>query len=1026
MNRLSEASYLLNVEEDFYEVDVQKIEARQSFIASCERYPSNRVHAISAAVVRLYLAQTYGKMGKRDDMKSELNIAKRLFRDERGNIHPYHDSFIRQKELIILTKEFSKISTTALFSIADFAASHNYINLECMALQGAIAVLMNRDLGVDPSLHLRKPLCDDKLKVGVKRLETRLVELGHIRFLYEQVGLMIRLVPILNEPFYDPDWWKRFDDSYPDFSLWTLVIKRHLRLVMMSNFSGDFQSAYKHAQDAQSVVQECKIFWDSHGKGQQEALTAAGQDIVFPLEDDPLCSQKSGNNETNNVEGDLDGMFQLPFFQKDGTVSYLTGTLTSKKLGSNVAPFVELRVWILDALKRKELVPSDLSTIFGLDLSTEAEWTSFLVSLEPTDLIQRLYGSFDLPTSCEQWGIILRTFTTWLLGSRSLPEGKRHLMLIKLHAARTTRLLELQCARTGRERQDHSQLVTEYFRGICLVTNMKPPAAISDLVQSNLLTWANNLSSSLNSTWIGAPAWSAAMEQQFSQMLELLLILLTENVAPIHKASLNNSIGNLYQRKLEVGGDIPVSLALMHLKNAENYFHHELDQLRTQSGIETIEKYLRSLEKSISNHIHPTALRILVQGRSDEPCVDEIWSWVQAAKCRGLGGIGKCYQYEEFVGSFERKHLAHLAAHSKQKVVFIDFYTNCFGGHAGPPFMVALATGEQPRYFPFDLNMEYLHARAEEFHNAMGKAHELPRSKKTPASILQMFEKLVQPILQITEPSDVLVISPCGVLYGIPLHAIQIDGQPLIRRNPIVYTTSMKVLYTAFLAREFEDRSTNDDTFQTVVFGEPPTERGRQSVSRVSRQLQTEPFEGEGFTKEVFMLTFGSLDLLHYHGHATVQGSEPFEQALEFVDAPLTARDIFDLPPTQKSYHGTILGCSSGIIVRSESNEPLGLVPALLYSGASSVVSALWRIDDEDASLFADVFYEEFGAGGDPIDLARAAQKATLSILDSGRRDIYHWGSFVITGWWMIDGTTKPPRRNSLVEVAREFDNMVL
>lgn len=45
----------------------------------------------------------------------------------------------------------------------------------------------------------------------------------------------------------------------------------------------------------------------------------------------------------------------------------------------------------------------------------------------------------------------------------------------------------------------------------------------------------------------------------------------------------------------------------------------------------------------------------------------------------------------------------------------------------------------------------------------------------------------------------------------------------------------------------------------------------------------------------------------------------------------------------------------------TQSNEVLGLVSALMFSGAASTVSTLWSIDDKDAALFAPVFYERFG-----------------------------------------------------------------
>jgi len=82
------------------------------------------------------------------------------------------------------------------------------------------------------------------------------------------------------------------------------------------------------------------------------------------------------------------------------------------------------------------------------------------------------------------------------------------------------------------------------------------------------------------------------------------------------------------------------------------------------------------------------------------------------------------------------------------------------------------------------------------------------------------------------------------------------------------------------------------------------------------------------------------------------------------------------------------------------------LVPALLHAGASSVVSALWKFSDEDAAVYSDLFYGEFGDGKvkGVVDLARANQKAVLSIMHKSPT-LYHWGAFVLNGCWLM----KPP-----------------
>ena len=61
---------------------------------------------------------------------------------------------------------------------------------------------------------------------------------------------------------------------------------------------------------------------------------------------------------------------------------------------------------------------------------------------------------------------------------------------------------------------------------------------------------------------------------------------------------------------------------------------------------------------------------------------------------------------------------------------------------------------------------------------------------------------------------------------------------------------------------------------------------------------------------------------------------------------PLSIRISLDVAPGSQGHHITLLGCVSETTVNTTSNEPWGLVPALMHQGASSLLSALWPTDD--------------------------------------------------------------------------------
>ena len=98
-------------------------------------------------------------------------------------------------------------------------------------------------------------------------------------------------------------------------------------------------------------------------------------------------------------------------------------------------------------------------------------------------------------------------------------------------------------------------------------------------------------------------------------------------------------------------------------------------------------------------------------------------------------------------------------------------------------------------------------------------------------------------------------------------------------------------------------------------------------------------------------------------------------------------------------------------------DDVIGLVPSLLYAGASSTVSTLWKFSDEDAAAYSESFYEGFLGGGTKagdkwaeevpsagdivVNMAKANQKAILGIMQK-RPELYHWAPFILNGYWMM------------------------
>jgi len=366
----------------------------------------------------------------------------------------------------------------------------------------------------------------------------------------------------------------------------------------------------------------------------------------------------------------------------------------------------------------------------------------------------------------------------------------------------------------------------------------------------------------------------------------------------------------------------------------------------------------------------------------------------------------------------------HAINRHRADAVFVDWYNSAFTLAKSPrPVITTLAGSEEkPNCCLAKITWQEVDAIVNRFMDL--ETEELQDRKAT--KFLYKLNPLVEP-LSWTKPGQTLVFSPCGNLHRIPLHALKIGGEIIIKRNPVVYCSSMSALVVAFQMRELMGRhispaptphepaadhpNPSTPSSKVSLFGDPPSEIGKSALSTTATRFKTTPHTNTSFTASAFTTTISdaNLHLLHYHGHADFNPTSPMDHSLLFSDHALSLRDIFDIPPPMGQgggFHATLLGCGSGMSKTVVTNDVLGLVPALLHAGASSVVSALWKFSDEDAAVYSDLFYGEFGDGKvkGVVDLARANQKAVLSIMHKSPT-LYHWGAFVLNGCWLM----KPP-----------------
>ena len=188
-----------------------------------------------------------------------------------------------------------------------------------------------------------------------------------------------------------------------------------------------------------------------------------------------------------------------------------------------------------------------------------------------------------------------------------------------------------------------------------------------------------------------------------------------------------------------------------------------------------------------------------------------------------------------------------------------------------------------------------------------------------------------------------------------------------------------------------------------ALLGDPGGDRpfAVSLVNDVASWFGTQAIRGEAVRREAFLDSVATRNLVHFQGHARHDRLDPLASELIFADGPITARDVFDIPQNTCpiAHAGCLRECGASVMATGD--EPLGLIPALLYAGANTVVATLWRVHQESAALTMRHFYAELTRTGGNISKADALRNAMLTVQKTeGFQTEYHWAPFVLNGDW--------------------------
>ncbi|KAH6616945.1 CHAT domain-containing protein [Chaetomium tenue] len=400
----------------------------------------------------------------------------------------------------------------------------------------------------------------------------------------------------------------------------------------------------------------------------------------------------------------------------------------------------------------------------------------------------------------------------------------------------------------------------------------------------------------------------------------------------------------------------------------------------------------------------------------------------------------------------EWKQLAELAKHDTstqpRRTWFVDWVV------ANGLVFIILVSDEKEFYHVEQLDMNVTAVTGwiqKHLEDAQGQPLDRPLNiEDTSLEALLELQPLVRHITTLTAEGDRLVLCPSGPLHRVPLHAAIVKGsmeddpddrarewQTLMERNPTVYASSLTIYkqnMTRRLARGVTNPLARGGNTALGVYEEPANphdspgwEAERAEVYRTCDGIASAMgWEGGarcgkavGKPEMAAALQSGGA-MLYFCGHFYYQEENILDCGLLLGRADGESEDVQHasvekrllttselLEAKVSTPHVTLIACGSAKQKIDVGDEPLGVVTALLYAGATSVTGTMWPINSGDGRAFSETFFgkvKNLEAGEDEVvDLAAVLQATVKKLRRSEETSRpYCWAGFVLHGCWCL------------------------
>jgi CHAT domain-containing protein len=241
-----------------------------------------------------------------------------------------------------------------------------------------------------------------------------------------------------------------------------------------------------------------------------------------------------------------------------------------------------------------------------------------------------------------------------------------------------------------------------------------------------------------------------------------------------------------------------------------------------------------------------------------------------------------------------------------------------------------------------------------------------------------------------------VLIIPDGSLQNVPFESLIIKENTfdyLLKFSTISYGYSMSFLkYNSKIIRK---TSNNYIGYSPISFENQKLEslnNTGKEITTIQNIIGGAIFLNNDAKKNHFLLESGNSKIIHLATHADAT-ENPW---IAFSDENLELHELY----TYKNNADLVVlsACNTSLGEIAEGEGVLSLARGFFYSGAKSVVSSLWNVNDKSTSFIMTDFYKNLKSGETKSEALTNAKRAYLKNHTLSEQSPYYWSSFVLIG----------------------------